>query len=215
MDHAARLASGVLLEQSFSFLTSAVGGVIASFGDSCWLTDESIRERIRMPNGRKPHRESVARVRRFLRDRGVINSTRVFVNGRLPTHAKYDRSTRGTTINAFQWRVISTKSPFSRRERQLTRYEQERKAREEGQLQKRPASPQPAPRHSAPQPSPAGPPRVPSPLQRDPEIDEMARVAQAALERHAAARAAASASCTRSEPDSGHAPLAAERGPPE
>lgn len=215
MEHAADVARGVLLERAYSFLTAIVGGLIASFGESCWLTSAALAERITMPNGRKPHPESVARVRRLLRDDGVIQSERVFVNGKLPTHAKYERSTRGTTINAFIWRAVSKKSPFSRRERQLARFEQARKLRKAGELQKRPArEPQTAPRHSAPPPSPVPAPRIVPAVQRDPEIDRMAAEIQALQERNAAARAAR-AGRAGSEPVSGLARPAAERGPPE
>lgn len=145
--HAARVATGVLLEKGWARLASLVGGHVASFGESCWQTDTKLSEVLRRPDGRPYHRESIARARRELRDHGVISSQRVFVNGLMPTHAKHKRSSRGTTIKAFNWRAIEQKNPFSRRERRLLRFEQARVAKEAGELVKPPSSP--APRHAS------------------------------------------------------------------
>lgn len=144
MDRAATVAKGVLMDRHYSYLTASVGAEVARFGESCWLTDRAIAERIRMPNGRTPHAESCARVRRQLRDEGVITSQRVFVGGKLPTQAKYKTSSRGTTIKSFIWRAIETKNPFSRRERRLARQVQAAELRNAGELQKPPRD---RPRH--------------------------------------------------------------------
>jgi hypothetical protein len=142
MEHAAKVARGALLGAGWPRLASLAGGYIASFGESCWQTYRRLSEILRRPDGRSYHSESIARVVRQLRDAGVVHSERVFVNGKLPTSARHARSSRGTTIKAFNWRAIEQKNPFSRRERRLKRQEQARELREAGELQK-----PPAPRH--------------------------------------------------------------------
>jgi hypothetical protein len=199
MDHAAKLAKGELLERRYSYLTAAVGGEIARYGESNWRTDRDTAEAIRMPNGRVPHRESVARVRRQLRDEGIISSQRVFVGGKLPTQAKYRTSSRGTTIKSFNWRAVDTKNPFSRRERRVARQVQAIELRKAGQLQKPPRD---RPRHVAVVPT------VQPPVPIDPEF---ARYRDEILEHQE--RNARSVR-PRAEYVDGHA-RAPERPPPE
>jgi hypothetical protein len=131
---AAKVAAGALANRNWPKLASLIGGQIASFGESCWLTDARLRELIKAEVGREYHPESIGRARRQLRDANVIQCERVFPNGKLPTHAKYKRSTHGTTIKTFNWKAIEQKNPFSRRERRLRRMEQAAAARELGEI---------------------------------------------------------------------------------
>ncbi len=202
MHRAAQLAKGALQDRHYSYLTAAVGGEIARYGESNWRTDADTAASIRMPNGRIPHRESVARVRRQLRDEGIISSQRVFVGGKLPTQAKFKTSSRGTTIKSFNWRAVATKNPFSRRERRLARQVQAVELRAAGQIQKPPSD---RPRHVDAR-AIVDPVRVPVPL--DPYFahfgDQMIKLTE---QRERAAR-------PRSEHVHGHA-RAPERPPPE
>lgn len=199
--HAARVATGVLLEKGWSRLESLVGGHVASFGESCWQTDTKLSEVLQRPDGRGYHPESIARSRRKLRDAGVISSQRVFVNGLMPTHAKHKRSSRGTTIKAFNWRAIEQKNPFSRRERRLLRFEQARAAKEAGELVKPPRSP--APRHGSAR-AMVDPVRMPVVI--DPEFARLAERAQSYGARRDATPLRSEASAR---------PGAPERPPPE
>jgi hypothetical protein len=142
-EHAERLAIGALAKRGWPRLASLVAGQIASFGDSCWLTDARLGESIQRSDGRPYHTESIARVRRQLRDAKIIESTRVLPNGALPTQAKYGHSTRGTTIKRFNWAAIEQKNPFNRRERRNRRIEQAVTARAAGDIVRA------APKHAA------------------------------------------------------------------
>ena len=209
MEHAARVATGELARRGYTRLESLIGGYIASFGDSCWVTDRKLVEALpRRPDGRTYHPESGARSRRRLRDDGVISSVRVFVGGLLPTSARHKRSSRGTTIKVFNWRAIEQKNPFSRRERRLKRQEQARELRDAGELQK-----PPAPRHVSAR-AIVDPVQTPAP--RDPELERMAAQIQRDQERHAARRRelADAANVTRSGQVPGRVPPP-ERPPPE
>lgn len=141
-DHAERLAIGELVRKGWSRLASLVGGHVASFGDVCYQTDTRLAEKLRRPDGRAYHPESIARCRRWLRDAGVITSERVFVGAKLP-NAKW-RSSRGTTLKTFNWRAVEQKNPFSRRQQRQKRQEQAAATRATGD-----AVPPPRPRHIA------------------------------------------------------------------
>lgn len=184
-DHAARVATGELANRGWPRLASLVGGQIASFGDSCWITDARLGESIRRPDGRCYHPESIARVRRQLRDAKIIESTRVFPNGELPTQAKYRHSSHGTTIKKFVWGAIAQKNPFTRRARKLRRIEQAQKAREAGDVVKA------APQYTSARAIAYQPP--PKPVPRTTYTEEIARLAaeaQAAQARNAEREAA-------------------------
>lgn len=206
--HAARIATGELARAGYPRLASLLGGHVAGFGDSCWQTDSRLSEVLRRPDGRAYHPESIARVRRQLRDDGIISSTRVFVGGLLPTSARHKRSSRGTTIKAFIWRAIEQKNPFSRRERRLKRQEQASELRAAGELQK-----PPAPRHVSAR-AIVDPVRMPTTI--DPELARMAEQIQRDAARSEARRRelADAARGTRSGQVPGRA-LPPERPPPE
>ncbi len=166
---AARVATGKLIRQGWPRLAAAVGGEIASVGESCWRTYRRISETIRRPDGRAYHVESVARACRELRDAGVTSNQRVFVGGQLPTKAKHKTSSRGTTIKAFNWRAIDEKNPFSRRQRRLARQQQAVELRQAGELQKPPAAT--GPRHVSAR-AIVEPVYVPVPLD-DPDLERI------------------------------------------
>jgi len=121
-DQAERIAMSELLKKGWSRLAALVGGHVASFGDVCYQTDARLAEKLRRPDGRAYHVESIARCRRQLRDAGVITSERVHVGAKLP-NARW-RSSRGTTIKTFIWRSITQKNPFSRRAQRQRRQQQ-------------------------------------------------------------------------------------------
>jgi len=76
-EHAERLAIGALAKRGWPRLASLVAGQIASFGDSCWLTDARLGESIKRTDGRPYHTESIARVRRQLGATKNLGDTRV------------------------------------------------------------------------------------------------------------------------------------------
>lgn len=178
-DHAERLAIGELTRKGWSRLASLVGGHVASFGDVCYQTDTRLAEKLRRPDGRAYHPESIARCRRWLRDAGVISSERVFVGAKLP-NAKW-RSARGTTLKTFNWRAIEQKNPFSRREQRQRRQVQAAATRATGE-----AVPPPRARHMAPIPDHEYAGRK---TELDPELQRLAQAAQAAQERNDQRRA--------------------------
>ncbi len=134
--HAARIATGEHARQGWPRLASLVGGEIASFGGVCWRTDARLGEGISRPDARRYHPESIARVRRQLRDAKIITSERVFVGGKIPSLKAKFTSSRGTTVKTFNWRAIEQKNPFTRRERRIKRQEQARATREAGELRR-------------------------------------------------------------------------------
>jgi len=177
-DHAERLAIGELMRKGWSRLASLVGGHVASFGDVCYQTDARLAEKLRRPDGRAYHVESIARCRRWLRDAGVISSERVFVGAKLP-NAKW-RSARGTTLKTFNWRAIEQKNPFSRRQQRQRRQEQAAATRATGDAM--PARP----RHIAAVVDHTYSGRK---TELDPELQRLAAAAQAAQERNEQRRA--------------------------
>lgn len=172
-DHAERLAIGELTRKGWSRLTALVGGHVASFGDVCYQTDTRIAEKLRRPDGRAYHKESIARVRRQLRDAGVITSERVHVGAKLP-NAKW-RSSRGTTLKTFNWRSVEAKNPFSRRQQRARRQEQAAATRATGDaVPARPRLAMIAQEHVY-----SG-----KKTELDPELQRLAAAAQAAQERN-------------------------------
>lgn len=131
-DHAERLAAGELVRKGWSRLAALVGGHVASFGDVCYQTDARLAEKLRRPDGRAYHVESIARCRRQLRDAGVITSQRVHVGEKMP-NARF-RSAHGTTLKTFLWRAIGEKNPFSRREQRQRRQHQAAATRAAGDV---------------------------------------------------------------------------------
>jgi len=180
-----------------------VGGHVASFGNICWQTDTRLSEELRRPDGRRYHPESIARVRRQLRDAGVITSERVFVGGKIPSVKAKWTSSRGTTVKTFNWRAIEQKNPFSRREQRIKRQEQARVSRGTGELQTR-AAPRYVPARAIVEPV-----RMPAPP-LDSELAGIIGEARALNERWQA-RAAAGVPLERVP---GRA-VASERAPPE
>jgi len=174
---------------------------VASFGDCCWQTDGKLQAELQRPDGKRYHRESIARARRNLRDRGLISSTRVFMNAKIPG-AKF-RSARGTTLKTFNWRKAAEKNPFSRRQRRELRIQQSRAARAAGEL-----VPPAAPRYIGVTTA-IDPTRTPPTPQLDADMAAVIEQARSAHERRQGMAAGDRA---------GQAPLrssAAERPPPE
>jgi hypothetical protein len=178
-DHAERIAIGELLKQGWSRLGALIGGHVASFGKVCFQTDTRLHEKLRRPDGRPYHRESIARKRRELRDAGVITSERVKPNGKLPEvptpkGPKVYKCTNGTTLKEFNWSAIARKNPWTRREMRSRRIEQALAARASGD-----AVLVPRPRYSA---VIARPEYEARPTQIDPELARMRDRAIAAIE---------------------------------
>src|SRR6185369_11906926 len=128
---AADRAAGAVLRLGWSKLAALVAGRVAQF-DCNFETDTKLQAVLRRPDNRPYHRESIARVRRALRDAQLITSDRVFMGAKMPG-AKY-ASARGTTLKTFNWRLVFEKNPMSRRQRRLARQQQAAVLRAAGEL---------------------------------------------------------------------------------
>lgn len=133
-DSAKRQATGALLAMGKSRLAALVGGHVASFGDMCWQTDAKLADVLRRPDGRKYHRESIGRVRRQLRDEGLITSRRIGPNRKIDSALAKYRTPRGTTEKRFLWPAVGLKNPFSRQQRRTLRMQQAAEMRRRGDL---------------------------------------------------------------------------------
>lgn len=217
MEHAAKLAAGEAMRRGYTRLESLAAGQIASRGTACFQTYSRMAsdQRMRRPDGKSYHPESVARaVRRLSRD-GLVLRERVMPNHRITfqgkpvAEAKW-RTSHGCCVKAFNWRAVEQKNPFSRRAQRQLRVDQARRARDVGDLSK-PA----APRHSsapaaraAIEPHPYTPPLS----ELDPELARLAERAQEFAARNEARRQRDAG--TNSGPVPGHV-LAPERPPPD
>lgn len=76
--------------------------------------------------GWAPHRDSIGRATRQLRDDGFLIHKRV-APGVVPTSADY--RTNGTTEKTVVWRVLQVKNPLTRSQRRAARIEQAREMR--------------------------------------------------------------------------------------
>ena len=123
-ERAAELTARRLLEIGATNLEAKLGAHIASFGERCWQTDERVRNALRRSDGRRYHRESIARARRHMRKIGWLESERVFPN-ETPQGAKY-RSTFGTTTKSIRWGALGLKNPLAKSVQRRRRLEQER-----------------------------------------------------------------------------------------
>lgn len=207
-DDAARRAAGALIELGWSRLAAAVGGEIARFGGVNWQTDGQLQRRIPRPDGRFYHTESIARVRRRLRDVGLISSKRIMMGEAIPG-AKYNggRSSRGTTLKTFHWKAVALKNPFSRRAQRQLRIEQSKASRAAGAIVAAAA-----PRHSSAVRSAEPPGATPRTYALDPETELLIRKAREASEARAARQQAGAAARTGPAPVPAAAP---ERPPPD
>ncbi len=207
-DAAAQRAAGALMEQGWSRLACAVGGEVARFGGVNWQTDSALQQKLKRPDGKPYHRESIARARRWLRDAGLISSVRIMMGEKIPG-AKYNggRSTRGTTLKTFHWKALQLKNPFSRREARRVRIEQAKASRAAGEL-----VPRAAPRHSSAVRHADDPTTTPRRYALDPETELLIRKAREASEARAARQQAGAAVRTGPEPVR---PAAPERPPPD
>lgn len=194
-------AAGAVLRLGWSKLAALVAGRVAQF-DCNFETDTKLQQVLRRPDGGVYHPESIARVRRALRDARLITSDRVFMGQKMPG-AKY-ASARGTTIKTFNWRAVVEKNPMSRRQRRLARQQQAAVLRSAGELVKPPARSAPPPdrpRYSAPLTATPPPPA---------DLAEVISATSAALERRGWERAAGE----RTGPEPVRS-SAAERPPPD
>ena len=112
---------------------------VAWRGANCWETDNQVRQFLRGPSGRPPHRESIGRIRRNLARLGVVTSERVMPFQK-PRGAKF-RTSHGTTNKAVAYDRLGLRNPLTRAEKREARAQQPT-----------PATPRPVqkPRFSAP-----------------------------------------------------------------
>jgi len=202
---AADRAAGAVLRLGWSKLAALVAGRVAQF-DCNFETDTKLQAVLRRPDNRPYHRESIARVRRALRDAQLITSDRVFMGAKMP-QAKY-ASARGTTLKTFNWRAVVEKNPLSRRQRRIARQQQAAVLRAAGELVP------PAPRCPTSSAEPGRPRYSVAPATRTPpppaDLAEAISAASAALERRGWDRTA--------DERTGPAPVrssAVERPPPD
>lgn len=137
-EHAARArAMAAAHDQGLTRLEQAYLGHVASWGGVCWQTDATVQSELRRPDGKRYHVESIARARRFARDRGLLKSERIFMGGKIPDPRAKFTSSRGTTFNVVQWRQLGIKNPMSRAERRSKRMALAARDRDAAVLQRR------------------------------------------------------------------------------
>lgn len=129
------IAAGI--DQGLTRLEAAYLGHVASWGGVCWQTDATVQGELKRPDGKPYHRESIARARRFARDRGLLRSERIFMGGKIPDPRAKFSSARGTTFNVVQWRQLGIKNPMSRAESRRKRMELAARDRNAAVLQRR------------------------------------------------------------------------------
>jgi hypothetical protein len=110
-DRAAEIVANSLLAAGATNLQAKAGAFYAAFGENCWVTDRKTAECLRRWDGRPYHRGSVARARRTLAKRGIVESKRIYPNGRLPSGM---RSGQGTCNKRIRWETLGRKNPLSR-----------------------------------------------------------------------------------------------------
>jgi hypothetical protein len=120
--HEARArAMAAAMDAGCTRLEQAYIGHVASWGGECWQQDSTVQQVLLRPDGKRYHCESIARARRFMRDRGLLVSQRIYVGGKIPSERAKFRSGKGTTFNAIQWRQLAIKNPMGRAERRRRR----------------------------------------------------------------------------------------------
>ena len=123
-------ATAAALDIGCTALEAKVVGHTASWGGACWQTDGTLQEVIRRPDGRPYHRESIARARRNLRDRGILTSVRLFMGAKIDHHRARFPVGAGTTFKTVVWKQLDIRNPMNRAERRRRRMEQAQAERE-------------------------------------------------------------------------------------
>jgi hypothetical protein len=179
---AADQAAKLLIAADRTALEVKIGVQIASRGDSCFETDNQLREIILRRDGTQYHRESIGRARRALARAELISSRRIHC-GQKVAKMRWP-SPHGTTDKRFCWEKLGAKNPMPRRERAILRQKAESESRAAMRSDR--------PRYSVAPPAPY--PGTEKPLEvalRDLETSDptlaalVGAVAQASLSRHA------------------------------
>lgn len=117
-ERARQLALAGLMDNGCTPLESRVGAHVASYGQCCFQTDETLREFFAREYGRTYHRESIARARRLLARTRFIQAKRLFSGQRVQGMKR--GSSHGTTAKYFRWDAIGvTKNPHAKRQRMI------------------------------------------------------------------------------------------------
>lgn len=161
-ERARQLALAGLMDNGCTPLESRIGAHVASYGQCCFQTDETLREFFAREYGRSYHRGSIARARRLLARTRFIQAKRLFSGQRVQGMKR--GSSHGTTAKYFRWDAIGvSKNPHAKRQRmiQALMAESERKRAEQAAK----------PRYSAPVPNAAEP--VSTRPTADPTLDSV------------------------------------------
>lgn len=114
------LAQGLAVDRKCTPLESRYVGIVASFGEHCWINDTEVWKLLQA-EGFNHHPNSMGRARRSARDKGALFSERVFPQ-QVPKGALY-RSTNGTTNKGVNWRGMGRRSPLGRAAKRKLREE--------------------------------------------------------------------------------------------
>lgn len=120
-----------LMDNGCTPLESRVGAHVASYGQCCFQTDETLREFFSTEYGRSYHRGSIARARRTLARAKFVQAKRLYSGQRVQGMKR--GSAHGTTAKYFQWGAIGVaKNPHAKRQRMIQAHmaEAERKRAE-------------------------------------------------------------------------------------
>jgi hypothetical protein len=123
-------ATAAALDAGCTTLEAKIVGHVASWGGACWQTDGTLQEVLRRPDGRPYHRESIARCRRWLRDRGFLTSQRLYMGAKIEHARARFPVGAGTTFKTVIWKRLDLRNPMTRAERRRRRVEQAQAERE-------------------------------------------------------------------------------------
>jgi hypothetical protein len=198
-ERARQLALAGLMDNGCTPLEARVGAHVASYGQCCFQTDETLREFFASEYGRTYHRESIARARRLLARTRFIQAKRLFSGQRVQGMKR--GSSHGTTAKYFRWDAIGvTKNPHAKRQRMIQAVMAEGERKRAEQVARA--------RHSAPPPNAAEAVSTRPPT--DPTLDSVLREFLTVQQNRV--RASSTPPAAAAGPIETH--VARERGPP-
>lgn len=153
-EHARQLAMAGLMDNGCTPLESRVGAHVASYGQCCFQTDETLREFFATEYGRSYHRGSIARARRTLARAKFVQAKRLYSGQRVQGMKR--GSAHGTTAKYFQWGAIGVaKNPHAKRQRMIQAHMAEAERKRAQQAREQACERAARPRYSSPVPNAA------------------------------------------------------------
>jgi hypothetical protein len=123
-----QLAQGAALSKGATPLEAKWIGLVASYGEHCWIDDTEAWRLLRRTDGRPFHRNSMGRARRNSGKKGLLVSERVYPQS-TPKGARW-ASTHGTTNKYVAWKSLGLRNPLGRAEKRKLREERKEAERQ-------------------------------------------------------------------------------------